>query len=416
MVHKYQLTLLMYEKMKYLLILIIAVFASCNSNHKKQDNLDKLSWNEIEQQAKGKSVTMLMYVGSKGLNRYINEFVIPSLKQRYSITMNVVNGQGKDIVSNIMSEKEAGKEVGQADICWINGETFYQLRQVDGLYGPYTDKLPNSKFVDYDNPIIKYDFQEEVKGYETPWSLASFYLMYDSIRVKQPPVSMQDFENYWKANPGKFTIPNDFSGYTLLKSWLIELAGGAGALDGKFDQDKYDRYSSQLWAWLNKNKQYFWKKGETFPATNTAVSQMFGNGELDFGLSFSVSEIDLKVNEGVLPATTKPLILKAGSIQNANYIGITYNSAEKAAAMVVCNFLISPEAQAKKADLSFSGARSVLAYNKLSKEDQAMFDKLTTIKFGLQPADLKGRTIKEPAPTYMIKMTEDFRKYVIEAK
>ncbi len=98
----------MYEKMKYLLILIIAVFASCNSNHKKQDNLDKLSWNEIEQQAKGKSVTMLMYVGSKGLNRYINEFVIPSLKQRYSITMNVVNGQGKDIVSNIMSEKEAG--------------------------------------------------------------------------------------------------------------------------------------------------------------------------------------------------------------------------------------------------------------------------------------------------------------------
>ena len=88
--------------------------------------------------------------------------------------MNIVNGQGKDIVSNIMSEKEAGKEVGQADLCWINGETFYQLRQVDGLYGPYTDKLPNSKYVDYENPIIKYDFQEEVKGMKRPGALHLF--------------------------------------------------------------------------------------------------------------------------------------------------------------------------------------------------------------------------------------------------
>ena len=178
---------------------------------------------------------------------------------------------------------------------------------------------------------------------------------------------MQDFENYWKANPGKFTIPNDFSGLTLLKTWLIELAGGGNALDGHFDEEKYEKYSTQLWAWLNKNKQYFWKHGETFPATNTAVSQMFGNGEFDFALSFAPSEIDLKINEGVLPETTKPLILKAGSIQNANYIGITYNSGQKAAAMVVCNFMISPEAQAKKADVSFSGARSVLSVNKLSK-------------------------------------------------
>jgi putative spermidine/putrescine transport system substrate-binding protein len=227
---------------------------------------------------------------------------------------------------------------------------------------------------------------------------------------------MQDFENYWKTHPGKFTIPNDFSGLTLLKSWLIELAGGSGSLDGPFDENKYNKYAAQLWQWLNKNKQYFWKQGKTFPATNTAVSQMFGNGELDFGLSFGVSEIDLKVNEGVLPTTTKPLILKAGSIQNTNYIGITYNSGEKAAAMVVCNFLISPEAQAKKADLSFSGARPVLAYNKLSKEEQVLFDKLTTIKYGLQPSDLESRTIKEPAPAYMIKITEDFRKHVIEAK
>jgi putative spermidine/putrescine transport system substrate-binding protein len=403
------------KTVKLLLLVIIAFSFACNSKTGQQDGFDKLSWAEIEQHAKGRSVTFLMHVGSKGLNRYINEYVVPTLKARYGITMNIVNGQGKDIVSNIMSEKEAGQERGQADLCWINGETFYQLRQIDGLHGPYTNMLPNSKYVDYDNPIIKYDFQEEVRGYETPWSLATFYLMYDSVRVKQPPVSMQDFEKYWQGNRGRFTIANDFSGLTLLKSWLIELAGGGNALDGPFNEQKYEQYSKQLWAWLNKNKQYFWKRGETFPSTNNSVSQMFANGELDFALSFSAAEIDIKVNEGVLPPTTKPLILKAGSIQNANYIGITYNSAEKAAAMIVCNFLISPEAQAKKAELSYSGARPVLAYNKLSKQDQAMFDELTGIKYGLQPADLEGRSIKEPAPTYMIRVTEDFRKYVIQS-
>ncbi len=395
---------------------IISVAVSSCASKKEGSNVDKLSWNEIEQQAKGKQVTLLMYVGSKGLNRYINEYVVPTLKERFGITLNIVNGQGKDIVSNIMSEKEAGQQVGQADLCWINGETFYQLRQVDGLYGPYTSKLPNSQYVDYENPIIRYDFQEEVKGYETPWSVATFFLMYDSARLPNPPVSMQDFENYWRTNPGKFTLPNDFSGYTLLKTWLIELAGGGNALDGKFDDAKYEKFSNQLWAWINNNKKYFWKRGETFPANNTAVSQMFGSGELDFGLSFGMAEIDTKVAEEVLPATTRPLIPKAGSIQNTNYIGIPYNAAEKAAAMVVCNFMISPEAQAKKADLSFSGARPVLAYNKLLQEDKAMFDKLTRLKYGLQPAQLQGRTIKEPAPTYMIKVTEDFRKYVIEAR
>jgi putative spermidine/putrescine transport system substrate-binding protein len=402
--------------MRVLIFVLLSVFFACNGDKKVASDIEKLSWTEIEQQAKGKTVTMVMHVGSKGVNRYMNEYVIPNLKERYNITLNIVAGQGKDIVSNIMSEKEAGKEVGEADLAWINGETFYQLRQIDGLYGPFTSKLPNWKYVDYENPIIKYDFQEEVKGFETPWSLASFTVIYDSARVKQPPVNMQDFENYWKVHSGKFTIPNDFTGYTLLKSWLIELAGGGNALDGKFDAAKYEKYSSQLWTWINNNKKYFWKNGETFPANNTSVSQMFANGELNFAFSFNIADIHLRIEEGLFPASSKAYILKAGSIQNTNYIGITSNSGNKAAAMVVCNFLISPEAQARKADLTFSGSQSVLAYDKLPKEEQAKFDALAKTKHGLQPKDFVGRGIKEPEPNYMIRMTEDFRKFVIEAK
>ncbi|MEO7530058.1 MAG: ABC transporter substrate-binding protein [Sediminibacterium sp.] len=398
----------------FLFSFLLFAFSACKND--AVEHIENASWDELIAKAKGSSVTLVMATGSKSVNRYMNEYVLPSMKNQYGITVKIVPGQGKQIVSDLMTEKEAGATVSQADVCWINGETFYQLRQINALYGPYSDRLPNSKYVDYENPVIKYDFQEEVKGFETPWSISSFSVIYDSAKTPVPPVSMQDFEDYWKKHPGKFTIPSDFAGMTLLKSWLIELAGGNNALDGKFDQEKYNRYAPQLWDFINRNKKYFWKTGETFPVNNVTCSQMFASGETDFTLSFNYAEIENKISEGVYAKTCKSLILKAGSIQNTNYMGIVSNSGKKAGALVLCNFLLSPEAQAKKANINYFGARTVLAYNKLPVTDQQRFDTLPKVKYGLTAEELKNRIIKEPVAQYMIILADDFRKKVIEFK
>ncbi len=396
-------------------LLSVVVLFSCN-NAAKQDekNISNLTWQQTEAKAKGASLTMMMFQGDRKVNKYMNEYLVPLMKTQYGISLTIVPGQGKEIVSNLMSEKEAGKEKSEIDLCWINGETFFQLRQINALFGPYTDKLPNSKYVDYDNPIIKYDFQQEVKGFETPWGESFYYLIYDSSRVANPPVSMAEFETWWKANPGKFTFSTDFSGMTLLKSWLVELAGGMDGLDGPFNENKYKQYSAELWKWINANKKYFWKGGETFPSGITQVAQMYSNGELDFTTSFNDAEIDNKVGEGVFPVTSKAYILKAGSIHNTHYVGITTNSANKEAAMVVCNFLISPEAQVKKNDITLWGSRTVLAYDKLEKEWQDKFSALPKRKYGLDASYIKSKAIKELAPEYMLRVFDDFRKNVIE--
>lgn len=397
------------------LIFFIAIICfSCNNNKTQSgEDLSKLSWNEIESKAKGASLTMMMFQGDKKVNRYMNEYVVPEMKKRYGITLTIVPGQGKEIVSNLMSEKEAGKATSEIDLCWINGETFFQLRQIDALYGPYTDALPNSKFVDYSNPIIKYDFQQEVKGYETPWGESFYYLIYDSSRLQAPPVSMADFEAYWKTHPGRFTFSNDFSGMTLLKTWLVELAGGMNNLDGEFDAKKYETYSTQLWNWINANKKFFWKNGKTFPASITNVAQMFSNGELDFTMSFNDAEIDNKVMEGLFPTSSKAYILAPGSIHNTHYVGIPAASSNKEAAMVVCNFLISPEAQVKKNDIRLWGSRTVLAMDKLDKPWQDAFAALPKRQYGLNGAEIKAKAIKELAPEYMLRMFDDFRTKVI---
>ncbi len=398
----------------YSFIFSLIILVACQQPKQENLNLDKISWQKIEEKANGANVTMMMYQGDKKVNRYMNEYVVPALKKQYNITLNIVPGQGKDIVNNLMSEKEAGKQNSEIDLCWINGETFFQLRQIDALYGPYTDKLPNAEYVDWENPVIRYDFQQDINGYETPWGESFFYFIYDSAKVQNPPSSLDQWQTWWKQNPGKFTLATDFNGMTLLKSWLVELAGGINELDGKFDEQKYEKYATQLWKILNDHKQYFWKKGETFPSGNTSIAQMYSSGELSFTSSFNDADIDNKVGEGVFPTSSKAYILSAGSIHNTHYVGITSNAPNKEAALVVCNFLISPEAQVKKNDITLWGSRTVLAYDKLDKEWQQKFDALPKRQYGITPEQLKSRSIKEPEPEYMLRVFSDFRKKVIE--
>lgn len=402
---------------KIIAVSLLLFLVACNNRpDTKQADISKLNWQEITDKSKGATVTMIMYQGDKKANKYMSDYVVPAVKAQYGITLKIVAGQGKEIVNNIMAEKESNTAKGQIDICWINGETFYQLKQINGLYGPFVQQLPNSKYIDFTDPMIKYDFQQEVNGYEAPWGNAFFVVVTDTARVKKVPVSMQEFEVYWQQHPGKFTIAQDFSGLTLLKSWLIELAGGITVLDGTFDEKKYTTYSTQLWQFINKNKKHFWKKGETFPASNVAISQMFSNGEVDFTVAFGLADVDRKVTEGVYPPTAKEYILKAGCTHNTNYLGIPFNSANKEAAMAVCNFLISPEAQIKKCDFTVWGGSLVLDYKKLDKVSKAAYNALPKLKYGIADAEVTAKSIKETDPKYMLRVGEDFRKFVINAK
>ena len=389
---------------------------SCNETADKPDDLHKATWQQTLDKAKGSTIVMNMHQGDKKANSYMNDYVVPALKSNYGITLKVIGGQGKEIINNIMAEKESGTTKGLTDLCWINGETFYQLRQIDGLYGPFVQQLPNAKYIDFTDPVIKYDFQEEVNGYEAAWGKAYFIGVTDSARVQKIPITMQDFEMYWQQHPGRFTISQEFGGLTLLKSWLIELAGGIGELEGKFDETKYQKYSTQLWAYINRNKKYFWKQGETFPASGTVVSQMFGSGEIDFTFTFGNADVDRKVADGLYPATSKAFILKAGCTTNTNYLGILFNSVNKAAAMVACNFLLSPEAQIKKNNYTIWGGSMVLDYSKLEKKWQNEYNALPKLIYGLSDEEIKNKSIKETEPNYMIRIGDDFRKFVIDAK
>ena len=371
------------------------------------------SWEQVKAAARDKTVTMMMWQGDPLINRYMQEWVKPRVQEQYGIKLALVSGQGSQVVSTLMAERDAGRKTSALDLVWINGETFFQLRQIEGLHGPFTDRLPNSRFVNWESPFIAVDFQQPVDGWECPWGNVQMALIYDSAQVPEPPQTLADWERWWAANPGKFTFGHDFTGMTLLKSWLIALAGSDTALHGLFDETLYSRHSAELWAFINRNKQHFWNKGQSFPSSLAQMHQLFANGELLFTMSNNDAEVDNKIAEGFFPNNSRAYVPQTGTIQNSHYLGIPAGSGAREAAMVVINFLISPEAQWEKMKPSVWGDGTILSMEKLDAEWLRRFAELPGRKHAPDRAAIQDRALMEPAPEYMIRLFADFRTHVI---
>lgn len=403
---------------RYQRIIIIAVLLmfgalACSQESHQGEDLSEISWSEITDRAEGTDVTMMMWMGDPFINNYMNQYVKPEVKERFDIDLEIVDGQGTQIVSTLMAELESGRRTSQVDMMWINGETFYQLRQIGALYGPFTDNLPNSEYIDFDNPFIGIDFQQPIDGYEAPWGNVQMTLIYNSDYVENPPATREELSTWVRDNPGQFTIPTEFAGMTFLKSLMIDMAGGEKSLSGDFDEELYERYSKKLWDFLNDLKPYFWRNGNTFPNSVAQMHQLFSNGELWFTLSNNDSEVDNKINQGLFPETARAYVPEWGSIQNSHFLGISNRSPNIEGAMTVINFMVSPEAQLKKADPTVWGDGTVLSMEKLPDEWRNEFENIPNRLYAPPREEIEPYALMELDPEYMIRMFEDFRTYVV---
>jgi putative spermidine/putrescine transport system substrate-binding protein len=269
------------------------------------------------------------------------------------------------------------------------------------------------EYVDLENPFIGIDFQQPVDGYEAPWGNVQFTLIYDPDQVSRSPQNFEEFQQWVKQNPGKFTIPTDFSGMTLLKSWMLAMPDDPNVFNGEFDEQVYEKYSSRLWKEINNMRPDFWRGGQTFPNNVAQLHQLFANGEVAFTMSNNDSEVDNKISQGVFPEDSRGYVLESGTIQNSHYLGIAKRSSNKAGAMAVINFMISPQAQFEKMKPRVWGDGTVLSKEKLPEKWQLKFSEIPGRKQAPARADIQNKALQEPDPEYMIRLFEDFREQVV---
>jgi len=364
-------------------------------------------WSAIVAKARGQEVYFNAWGGSERINDYI-AWTGQRVAADYGITLHHVKlTDTADAVARVLAEKTAGKSSGgSVDLIWINGENFAAMKQQGLLFGPFADSLPNQHLVDSEHkPTTRIDFTIPVDGMESPWGMAQIVFLYDTARVSDPPRSMPAFLEWAKAHPGRFTYPAppDFTGSTFLKQALYGLIADGGILQQPATDADFATVTAPLWDWLDRLHPYLWRDGKTFPQNDQAQRQLLDDGEIDMSLSFNPGEASSAIAQGLLPNTVRTYVLDGGTIGNTHFLAIPFNATAREAAMVVANFLLSPEAQLRKQDPAIWGDPTVLAMDKLDPADRQKFDSLPLGIATLSPAAL-GRTLLEPHPSWMTRI------------
>lgn len=389
------------------LIAVLAAFLSFTLPAQAAD------WDEIVAKAKGQTVFWNAWAGDERINAYI-DWAGDQVRARYGVTVQHVKvSDTAESVARVVAEKVAGRtEGGSVDLIWINGENFAAMKRNDLLFGPWTDDLPNYRYVDTENKITTtIDFTVPVDNLEAPWGMAQFVFMHDTADVKSPPASVAGLLDWAKANPGRFAYPQppSFIGTTFLKQVLIELAPDPDALLQPVAD--FDAVTAPLWDYLDALHPALWRRGEVFPQDAPTLHRLLDDREVSIAMSFHPAEASGLIAEDKLPDTVRTFVLENGTIGNTHFVAIPFNAKAREGAMVLANFLMSPEAQIRKQDPDVWGDFTVLATDKLSAEAQAAFAALDMGIATLSPSAL-GATQLEPHPSWVAALEEAWgRRY-----
>ncbi len=356
------------------LILFLAPYPLLAGGQSEAADPAEMSWDEIVKTARGSEVSFYMWGGSTEINAWIDMVVAKGLKADYDITLKRVPMDASVFVNKLLAEKQANRDSGVIDLLWINGENFRNAREAELLWGPYTDKLPNfSSFVD---PVsAATDFGYPTEGYEAPYGKSWFVFEYDTAEVSTPPADFDELTTWIKANPGRFTYPQppDFTGSAFLRLALYYVNGGHEKFMNGFDEKVAEAAVKPLMAWLKDIEPYLWQEGRSYPRDSAALDALFERGEVDFSMNYNVSHASNKIVSGQYPSTVRTFVPADSALFNLHFTAIPFNAPNKAAALVLSDYLLSPEMQLSKNDPANWGDLTVLDPGRLSSADAASF-------------------------------------------
>jgi len=319
------------------------------------------SWQSLQQQAKGQTVWFNAWGGDPAVNRYL-DWVSGEMKTHYAIDLRIVRlADAADAVKRIQTEHASGRNHnGSVDLLWVNGENFRTLKEAGLLQTEWAQQLPNWRYVDTRKPVTE-DFAIPTEGAESPWGGAQLTFIARKVSMSAPPDTPQALLAWAQQHPGKVTYPRppDFTGTAFLEQLLLTLTTQPDVLK-KAPDDTFQQVTAPLWRYLDTLHPLLWRKGQDFPLSPARMDALLASGNLALSMTFNPAHARQKVASGELPADSYSFGFKNGTIGNVHFVAIPANASASAGAKVVANFLLSPQAQIRKADPAVWGDPSVL--------------------------------------------------------
>ena len=333
------------------------------------------NWQSISQQARGQTVWFNAWGGDPAVNRYL-DWVSAEVKRDYAVDLRIVHiADAADAVKRIQTEARAGRSRGGSiDLLWVNGENFRTLKQANLLRSDWAEKLPNWRYVDTRKPVRE-DFSIATDGAESPWGSAQLTFIARRSQLAQPPSSAQALLAFATAHPGSVTYPRppDFTGTAFLEQLLVALTDRPEALRQPPQETSFAEVTAPLWDYLDRLHPLLWRQGRDFPLSPARMDAMMAQGTLQLSLTFNPLHAQQKAASGELPQDSYSFGFKQGMLGNVHFVAIPANARATAGAQVVANFLLSPQAQLRKADPQIWGDPSVLDPEKLNDAQRAAF-------------------------------------------
>jgi putative spermidine/putrescine transport system substrate-binding protein len=378
---------------------------------------EERSFSEIQDEARGQTVSLWMYGGDEQGNAYVDDVLAPAAADQGVTLRRVPIADTGDAVNRILSERRAGVPDGDVDLVWVNGENFAAGQQAGAWLCGWTDLLPNMAVTDTDDPLLTTDFGTPVDGCEAPWHRAQFTLVYDAAKIPEPPTTLQGVLDWARDHPGRFTYPAppDFTGSVFLREVLYSVSGGVEEVPLPYSQRAYDELTPRLFETLTDLAPSLWRGGDTYPRTGEQLDQLYADGEVDMTMTYGPATLTKLVAEGTYPATTRVLTLDEGTIGNASFLAIPATSGSQAGAMVVADLALSPDQQLAKARPDVWGQFPVLDLSRLSPEDRARFERLPASPVVPPYEELARGADPELSADWVSRLDEGWRQSVLDS-
>lgn len=353
----------------------------------------------LGQDDRAQTVYFNAWGGDPAINRYIAWAGERVLKEHGITLVHVKVSDISEAVQRLKAERAAGRsDGGSMDLLWINGENFAALKRADLLHGPWARDVPGADRIDWQNPTVRVDGNIATDGFELPWGSVALTFFYWQPRVKTPPRDPDALLDWIEAHPGRFTYvqPPAFVGSAFLKQMLVLLADDPARLQRPVGDD-FQATTAPLWAWLDRAHAASWRRGRLFPLSGPAQRELLATGEIDWMMAYNPAEASRAIAQGELPGRIGALHMRAGALANSHFLAIPYNAGARESARHVAAFLISPEAQARKADEQVWGDTTVLDWSRLPEADRIRFDSAAR---GPATPPPPARTLSEPHPSW----------------
>lgn len=374
------------------------------------------AWSATLARARGQTVYFNAWAGDEKTNDFI-AWAGQQVKARHDVAVNHVRLKDTaEAVARVVAEKAAGRDRdGSVDLVWINGPNFLSLKQQGLLHAPVTTPLPNWRYVDTTTKLSNViDFTTPVDGHAVPWRLAQVVFVIDGARhpdARADPRSAAALLAWARRHPGRLTHPNpaNFLGATFLKQMLLDLLDDAAPLQQAATDESFARLTAPLWPWLEQLRPLLWRQGRQFPDNGAAQRQLLNDGELDILVSFNPAEAAVSSRAGLLPTGVRSFTLAKGTLGNTSFVAVPYNARARDGALVLANFLLDPETQARMQGIDSIGALNVLDADRLSPAQRALFERVAAHP-ALPTAEQLGRPQLEPHASWMTRLTAEWQR------